>query len=263
MVDFQRKSSYNINDLLEIMKLLRGEGGCPWDREQNHKTIRKNFLEETYEVLEAIDKEDSDLLREELGDVLLQVVFHSRMEEEEGRFNFGDVCDELCQKLIIRHPHVFGEVTVSDSGEVLKNWDNIKQKTKKQDTYAETLESVPAVLPALMRSQKVGQRAARAGMDFESAYDALNCLKGEIGELEEAVGGSKQEEILDELGDVLFSTVNLARKLGFDSEEALTRSCEKFIRRFSKAEQQIRLEGKDMKTLSIDELDAYWKQSKQ
>lgn len=259
-MDFNFKERYNINDMLEIMRILRSENGCPWDKEQDHHSIRKDFIEEVYEVIEAIDKEDTELLREELGDVLLQVVFHSRIEEEQNSFDFGDVVNDICQKLIIRHPHVFGEVKADTSDEVLKNWNNIKQETKGQETYTETLESVCSALPALMRAQKVGQRAKRAGMDFENVQSAIEALEAELAELKEAVAeGSNIEE---ELGDVLFSAVNVARHCGIDSEEALTRSTDKFISRFAKTEELIRFQGIDMRSLNIDELDAYWQQAK-
>ncbi|MDE6600350.1 MAG: nucleoside triphosphate pyrophosphohydrolase [Oscillospiraceae bacterium] len=261
-MDFQFKEKYDINDLLEIMRILRSENGCPWDREQDHKSIRKDFLEETYEVVEAIDTEDRDLLLEELGDVLLQVVFHSRIEEEKGGFDFGDVADGICQKLIIRHPHVFGDVTAETSGEVLKNWNNIKQQTKGQETYYETLESVCTALPALMRAQKVGQRAKRAGMDFKDAAQVLDCLESEIAELKEAMAEGTSENISEEMGDVLFSCVNLSRHLECDAEESLTRSTEKFIKRFKETEDLIRFDGIDMRSLNIDELDVYWRKAK-
>ncbi len=261
-MDFQFKDKYDINDLLEIMRILRSENGCPWDREQDHKSIRKDFLEETYEVVEAIDADDKELLLEELGDVLLQVVFHSRIEEEKGGFDFDDVADGICQKLIVRHPHVFGDVNAETSGEVLKNWNNIKQQTKGQETFYETLESVCTALPALMRAQKIGQRAKRAGMDFKDVSQVLECLESEISELKEAVAGGKKENISDELGDVLFSCTNLARHLDCDAEESLTRSTDKFIKRFKETENLIRCEGTDMKSLNIDELDAYWRKAK-
>lgn len=261
-MDFQFKEKYDINDLLEIMRILRSENGCPWDREQDHKSIRKDFLEETYEVVEAIDTEDSELLLEELGDVLLQVVFHSRIEEEKGGFDFGDVADGICQKLIIRHPHVFGDVTAETSGEVLKNWNNIKQQTKGQETYSETLESVCTALPALMRAQKVGQRAKRAGMDFKDVSQVVECLESEIAELKEAMTENDSVHIGEEMGDVLFSCVNLARHLDYDAEESLTRSTDKFMKRFKNTEDMIRCEGIDMRSLNIDELDAYWRKAK-
>lgn len=159
----------------------------PWDREQDHHSIRRNFIEETYEVCEAIDNDDPVLLQEELGDVLLQVAFHARMEEEAGRFDFGDVCDGICKKLIVRHPHVFGETKVADSGEVLVNWDRIKERTKGQKTATETLRSVSAALPALMRSEKVQHRAAKVGFDYPDTGGALRDLESEVAELREAI----------------------------------------------------------------------------
>ncbi len=261
-MDFKFKDKYDINDLLEIMRILRSENGCPWDREQDHKSIRKDFIEEVYEAVEAIDSDDAELLKEELGDVLLQVVFHCRIEEEKGSFCFGDSVDGICKKLIVRHPHVFGDVTAETSEQVLKNWNDIKQKTKGQETYTETLRSVSPALPALMRAQKVGQRAARAGMDFPSAEAALVRLEEEIAELRAAVASGDADSVSDELGDLLFSAVNVSRLLKNDAEEALTRGVGKFIDRFERTENLIRMQGTDMKTLSIDKLDAYWDQAK-
>ncbi len=258
-MDFQFKDRYDIDDLLCIMEILRSENGCPWDREQDHKSIRKDFLEEVYEVCEAIDTDDSELLREELGDVLLQVVFHARIEEEKGNFRFADSVHDLCCKLIIRHPHVFGEVTVSGTDEVLENWNDIKQQTKGQETYTETLRSVCTALPALMRAQKVGKRAARAGMDFTDACSAMASLESEIAEVKTA---KSQAELEEELGDMLFAAVNTVRLNGFDAEELLTRATEKFIDRFEKTEKLVRCEGKDMRSLDIDTLDTYWSEAK-
>ena len=257
-MDFEFKDRYDINDLLRIMEILRFENGYPWDREQDHKSIRKDFLEETYEVCEAIDLEDSELLREELGDVLLQVVFHARIEEEQGRFTFADSVNDICQKLIVRHPHVFGEVKVKDSEDVLRNWNDIKQKTKGQETYTETLRSVCGALPALMRAQKIGKRAERAGMDFPDAEAALKSLESEIEEVKAASAGNEAEE----LGDMLFAAVNVVRKKGYDAEELLTRAADKFVDRFEKTENMVRCEGKDMRSLDIDTLDAYWQKAK-
>ena len=264
MVDFIQKNSYNIDDLIEIVRLLRGKNGCPWDMEQTHKSIKSDFIEEVCEAIEAIDLEDTELLKEELGDVLLQVVFHCQIETENKNFSFDDICDGICKKMIVRHPHVFGSVTVADSGEVLKNWDNIKQKTKGQETYAETLESVAKSLPALMRAQKVGKRANRAGMDFKSAEDSMKCMDSEIIELYDAFHNGTQAEVEEELGDVLFSCVNTARLLGIDAEQALNKAVNKFIRRFAETEKLVRLNGvDDMKSLGIDELDAYWQKAKE
>ncbi|MCM1226911.1 MAG: nucleoside triphosphate pyrophosphohydrolase [Clostridium sp.] len=262
MVNFQKKENYNIDDLREIMAILRCPEGCPWDREQDHKSIRNDFIEEVYEAVEAIDLDDNALLREELGDVLLQVVFHCRIEEEKNSFDFDDICDELCKKLIVRHPHVFGDISVSDSEEVLKNWDSIKKQTKGQETYTDTLKAVAASLPSLMRAQKVGKRAMRAGMDFDCLDDAFECVKAETAELETAIKSKNKDDIFEEFGDLLFSCVNVARHLGIDAEEAMTRATEKFIERFEKTEEAVRHDGADMKALGINELDVYWNKVK-
>lgn len=244
------------------MEILRGENGCPWDREQTHESIRGNFIEETYEAVEAIDKKDTALLREELGDVLLQVVFHARMEEEAGSFDFGDVVNDICQKLIVRHPHIFSDVTVKDTEEVLDNWEAIKNRVKGTKTQTERLEAVPKVYPALMRSQKVGSRAAKAGMDYQSAETAWKDLESELAELQEAVKEKSQEHMEEELGDLLFSVTNVARHLGIDSEYALTRSCDKFIERFAAAEELAEEQGVNMKEASAAVLDQLWKEAK-
>lgn len=263
MVDFQQKNNYSIDDLITIVKLLRSDDGCPWDREQTHRSIRNDFLEETCEAIEAIDLGDSELLREELGDVLLQVVFHCRIEEENSSFSFDDVCDEICKKLIIRHPHVFGSVNADNTEQVLKNWDAIKMKTKGQETYTDTLKSVASTLPALMRAQKVGKRAMRAGMDFSCAEDAIACIDSEKNELDKAVADGCKANIEEEIGDLLFSCVNAARHLGVDAELALKASTDKFIRRFSVTEELTAADNIDMKSLSIKELDVYWDKAKQ
>ena len=262
MVEFTQKVRYNIDDLLEIVRLLRGKGGCPWDREQTHSSIKNDFIEETCEVLEAIDLEDPILLREELGDVLLQVVMHCQMENEAGNFVFDDVCNEICRKLIVRHPHVFGDTLVNNTEDVLRNWDSIKMKTKGQESYTDTLTSVAKSLPALMRAQKVGKRAMRAGMDFRSAEDAMACIGFEKAELDEAVALDDKQKIEEELGDLLFSCVNAARHLGVDAELALSAATNKFIKRFSKTEELVSLDSYDMKDLPIEELDVYWEKAK-
>lgn len=262
MVNFQQKDFYNIEDLQKIVELLRSENGCPWDREQTHKSIKSDFIEEVCEAIEAIDLEDSELLCEELGDVLLQVVFHCRIETENGNFVFDDVCDEVCKKLIVRHPHVFGDVIVADTSDVLKNWDSIKKETKGQESYTDTLKSVAKSLPALMRAQKVGKRAMRAGMDFRTADDAVACIAAEKAEFDEALSQGDKDRIFEEFGDLLFSCVNAARHLGIDAEQALTASTEKFIRRFSKTEELVSLDLLNMPDLDIEQLDVYWEQAK-
>lgn len=261
-VDFEFKSKYNIEDLLVIMKLLRGEGGCPWDREQTHESIKKNFIEETYEVIEAINKNDKDLLLEELGDVLMQVVFHTELETEQGGFDFDDVADGICKKLILRHPHVFGDVKADNTAEVLRNWDDIKIKSKGQKSQTETMLSVPRELPALMRAAKVQQKAAKVGFDWKDINGAKQKLHEEIGELDRAVENGDGDNAFEELGDLLFSAVNVSRFLKFDAEEALTSATDKFINRFEKVERLAAERGVDMNAASLEELDALWDEVK-
>ncbi len=261
-MDFQFKEAYTISDLLEIMRLLRAPDGCPWDRVQTHESIRQNFIEETYEVVEAIDQSDFSLMREELGDVLMQVIFHSIMEEEAGRFTFDDVCDEVCRKLIIRHPHVFGNVSADTPDEVLRNWDAIKMQTKSQKKVADSVDDVARSLPALMRAQKVQKRSAKSGMDFSSAEDAASKIPEELAEFREAMASGEQDKLTEELGDLLFSVVNVARFVGVDAEEALTRSTDKFSRRFRKLENLASERGIDLKTASISVIDSLWDEIK-
>ena len=257
------RSHYSVDDLLLIMQVLRSENGCPWDKEQTHKSIRQDFLEECYEAVEAIDADSVPMMREEFGDVLLQVVFHCQLEAEQQHFTFDDICDEVCRKLVVRHPHVFGDVSADTSDEVLKNWDSIKQETKHQTTAAETLDSVCKALPALMYAQKLGKRAARAGMDWRSAEDAFDYVRRETDELAEAMRAGQQEQIEEELGDLLFSCVNTARHLHIDAETALRAAADKFRRRFAETERLVTADGKDMAALPIEELDRYWDIAKQ
>ncbi len=260
-VDFEKKEHYHMEDLLEIVKVLRSENGCPWDREQTHESVRQNFIEEVYEVCEAIDQSDDELMKEELGDVLFQVVFHAQMCREEGKFTFDDVADGICKKMIVRHPHIFSDVVANTSEDVLKNWDAIKQKQKGQSA-ADTLVSVPATLPALMRSQKIGQRAARAKFDYTDSLQALSDLESEIAELKAALQKGDSRNIEEELGDVLFSAVNVSRHCGVDAEYALTCSCEKFIRRFAEMQKIAQEKGEDLTQLPMETLNAYWAQVK-
>lgn len=261
-VDFEFKSKYNIEDLLVIMKLLRGEGGCPWDREQTHESIKKNFIEETYEVIEAINKNDKDLLLEELGDVLMQVVFHTELETEQGGFDFDDVADGICKKLILRHPHVFGDVKADNTDEVLRNWDDIKIKSKGQKSQTETMLSVPRELPALMRAAKVQQKAAKVGFDWKDISGAKQKLCEEMSELDRAVENGDSDNAFEELGDLLFSAVNVSRFLKCDAEEALTSATDKFINRFEKVEKLAAERGVDMNAATLEELDALWDEVK-
>ena len=250
------KDRYSFDDLVLVVEVLRGEGGCPWDIEQTHKSIRKDFIEETYEVIEAIDTDDPVLLREELGDVLLQVTFHSQIEREEGRFDIHDVANDICVKLIHRHPHVFGEVKVSDSEEVLANWDKIKGVEKHRDTLTDKLRAIPPMLPALMRAQKVGKKAAF--FDFETIDAVFDKLYEEIEEVREAIKGGEQADIDEEIGDLLLTVTSLARKAKTDSELALTNATNKFIDRFETVEQCVTEQGMNVEDMTMPELDAIW-----
>lgn len=252
------KESYNVYDLAKIVEILRSENGCPWDRVQTHQSIRNDFLEEVYEVLEAIDFNSEEMLREELGDVLLQVVFHAQIENENNKYDLDDIANDVCRKLIIRHPHVFGDVTADNVDTVLKNWDSIKKETKGQESYTDTLKSVPKVFPSLMRAQKLGKRASRAGMDFNGKEDCFESLKSEVYELEEAMRQGDEKAAAEELGDLLFSCANMARKLNVDAEQLLYDASDKFLKRFEAVENAVRQDGLDMATLSIDALDVYW-----
>lgn len=263
MENFTFKEKYNIDDLLEIMSILRSPGGCPWDAEQTHESIKKDFIEETYEVIEAINKKDKTLLEEELGDVLLQVVFHAQIEKEQGSFDFGNVCDGICKKLVERHPHVFGEVKVSGTDDVLTNWDEIKRKSKGQKTQGSSMLKVPKELPALMRSQKIQQKAKKAGFDWDNIDGAFEALESETAELKEAIKKGSKEDITEEFGDMLFSCVNVARFIDVDSEEALNLSTEKFISRFLEVERLAKEREIDMKNTSIEELDKLWIEAKE
>lgn len=254
----REKGSYTFDDLLMVMELLRSPGGCPWDIEQDHHSIRNDFIEETYEVVEAIDKDDPVHLREELGDVLLQVVFHARIEEEEGRFNAQDVANDICEKMIYRHPHVFGEVQVKDSQQVLSNWEKLKGVEKKAErvTMTDQLRAIPSMEPALMRAQKVGKKAAC--FDFANAEEVYRKLDEEITEVKAAAASGDHAAVEEEMGDLLLTVTSLARKLGVKSEEALMHATDKFIRRFEQVEQAVMAEGKQMDQLSMPELDAIW-----
>ena len=260
--NFEFKDRYSCEDLVRIVTILRAPGGCPWDREQTHESIRKNFIEETYEVVEAIDMKNPAMLREELGDVLLQIMLHAEMEREKGVFDFNDVCNEICQKLIIRHPHVFGDVTVSSSAEVLTNWDAIKAETKKQKTVTESILSIPRQFPALMRAQKTQHKAAKAGFDWADISGAIEKIYEETAEVKAALAGGDPQTVADELGDLLFAAVNVCRFAHTDAEEALTGATDKFTERFRLVEDYARAEGKPINAYDEAALDVFWERAK-
>ena len=247
---------YDFDDLVEIVTVLRSNGGCPWDKEQTHKSLRRDFIEETYEVIEAIDTEDPKLLREELGDVMLQVVFHADIEHEEGRFDINDVANDICVKLIHRHPHVFGELKLDNSADVLENWDKIKGVEKQRNTLTDKLRSIPPMLPALMRAQKVGKKASF--FDFETTEAVYDKLYEEISEVKEAAESGDSDAVMEEMGDLLLTVTSLARKLGVDSEQALFNATNKFIDRFEKVENAVLEQGKRVENMTMTELDEVW-----
>ncbi|MBR0414182.1 MAG: nucleoside triphosphate pyrophosphohydrolase [Clostridia bacterium] len=261
--NFEFKTKYSVEDLVKIIRLLRTPEGCPWDREQTHQSIKKNFIEETYEVIEAINKDNPAMLREELGDVLMQILLHSQMESEKGTFSFDDVVNELAQKLVIRHPHVFGDEHCDNADEVLVTWDRVKTETKHQTTITEAMESIPKELPALMRAQKIQKKAAKVGFDWDDISGALEKVHSECAELEEAIQSGDQDDCFEELGDLLFSCVNVSRFLHCDSEESLSAASDKFMARFSLVEKLAAQRGINMKEASLESLDALWDEAKE
>jgi tetrapyrrole methylase family protein/MazG family protein len=260
VVDFESKSKYTVYDLQRLVELLRDPGGCPWDAEQTHESIRRNLLEEAYETAEAIDIGDTEYLCEELGDVLMQVVFHADIEERIGNFTLDDVADVACKKLIRRHPHIFGNTGVKNSSEVLKNWEIIKSEERKHETVSDEMRAVARSLPALWRAEKIQKKAAKVGFDWHNYLGALDAIKSELSELEEAAGNS--ENVAEELGDLLFSAVNLARFFSVDPEEALGQTIEKFITRFSKMEDKATELGQRPENMTLEEMDKLYNQAK-
>ena len=252
----------DVYDLVNLIRTLRSEEGCPWDREQTHESIKNQLLEECYEVMDAIEKDDIDLLIEELGDVLLHVIFHAVIGEEDGYFNLSDVVDGICSKMIYRHPHVFGDETADTSEEVLKNWDDIKSKEKKFNTISEEIDAIANALPALLKAHKVQKKAARVGFDFENTLEAAAKVQEELNEILTEYNSNNMERIIDEVGDLLFACVNLARLLKVDEEEALNKASKKFAIRFKYVEDKVLQNNKSMKDVSIDELNKFWDEAK-
>ena len=260
MINFVRKPRYDYNDLLEIIRLLRSPEGCPWDKVQTHESIRRGLLEEAYEAAEAIDARDTDLLKEELGDVLMQVVFHADIESDAGRFTMDDVCDGVVKKLLFRHPHVFGDGHEDSPESVLVSWDKLKRREKGQKTVADSMDSVARSLPGLWRAEKLQKKAASAGFEWPDVQGALAKLEEEVSELRRAVedGGNVPEE----LGDVLFAAVKVGRFCACDPEDAVNGTCEKFIRRFRAVEEGAAARGREVSQLSLEEMTALWNEAK-
>lgn len=264
MIDFQCKSRYGWEDLLRVMAILRAPGGCPWDAEQTHASIRRDLLEETWEVADALDRDDPEAMCEELGDLLLQVVFHAQIETEAGRFRIDDVVHGITQKMIYRHPHVFGGGMEADtSEEVLVNWEILKRKEKDQRSTADAIEAVPHTLPALWRAEKVQKKTAKVGFDWSDRMDALRKLEEEVRELREALERGETDAphgIREEVGDTLFIAAKVAQMSGVDPEDALHRACDKFDQRFRLVETAAA--GKPLAELTEEELIALWKAAK-
>lgn len=262
VAELKEKRRFDFADLCRLAEVLRHPRGCPWDREQTHKSIRKNMLEEAYEAAEAIDSGDPASLCEELGDVLLQVVLHSSIAKDEGAFDIGGVCTALCTKLIERHPHVFGDISVGGADEVLRNWDSIKQRQRGVKTAAESMEGISKALPELVRAQKIGQKAAKQNFDFKDAFEALEKAEEEIGEMKEALSEGEPAHIEEEAGDLLLAVVNAARLAGADAEEALHRANAKFCRRFAAVEKYASDSGLPLRERTGKEMLLLWEKAK-
>ncbi len=256
------KKDYTFDDLIDIMKILRGEGGCLWDRAQTHQSIKYCLLEEACEAMEALDKKQPDDFADELGDLLLQVVFHSEMAEEEGSFSFQDVLNHICKKLISRHTHIFGNDNTSDEADALDLWEENKKAEKGLKTQSELMRDVCSYLPALMRAQKVQKKAAKVGFDWKDFSGAFEKLSEEAEELKDAVSGGCTADIEEEFGDLLFSCVNVSRFLNVNSEEALMRATDKFISRFEAIEHAAEKIGRNLSDMSLAEMDSLWDKAK-
>ena len=256
------EKKYTFQDLLEIMTILRSEKGCPWDREQTHESIKRYLIEETYEVIEAMESGDNMKFADELGDLLLQIVFHSKIASEEGNFDINDVISMICTKMIKRHTHVFGEEIVSNSEEVLNNWDEIKREEKGLKSYTQELRDVSSYLPSLMRSYKVQQKAAKVGFDWDDIKDVIKKVKEEIKEVEDVYNTANMGKIEEEIGDLLFAVVNVARFLKVHPEMALRKAIEKFINRFEYIEETAKNSSKTMEEMSLEEMDSLWNEAK-
>lgn len=256
------QAKYDIEDLLKIMAVLRSDNGCPWDKEQNHETLKRYLIEECYEVIDAIDTKSDENLIEELGDVLFQVIFHSEIAKERRAFNFDDVCDTVSKKMIYRHPHIFADESLKTSHDVIKRWDKLKKDEKGFSTYTDTLKDVPRSMPALIRSYKVQERAAKVGFDWDFVDDALSKVDEELNELKEVYKGENRDDIIEELGDLIFAVVNVARFLKVDPEIAVNMTIDKFIHRFEYIEKSASKSGQKIENMTLPEMDALWNEAK-
>ena len=252
----------DIYDFINTVETLRGENGCPWDIEQTHESIKNQLIEECYEVVDAIENDDIDGMIEELGDVLLHIVFHAVIGKEDGYFNMSDIIESINSKMIYRHPHVFGEDNLDSSAKVLDQWDQLKAKEKNFKSLSEEMEKVARSLPALIRAHKIQKKAAKVGFDFENIDEVVEKIKEEINEILEVYKSNNKEKITSEIGDLLFACVNFARFLQIDEEEALNKSINKFIKRFSFVEENYEKIGKKLNEASLQEMNNLWEESK-
>ncbi|MGL5087793.1 MAG: nucleoside triphosphate pyrophosphohydrolase [Clostridium sp.] len=258
--DLDNKKDFN--DLISIIDRLRGSDGCPWDREQTHESLKSQLIEECYEVIDAITNDDIDGIIEELGDVLLHVVFHASIGSDDGYFNIADVIESICTKMIYRHPHVFKETKDITSDEVLSNWDELKIKEKQFNSISEELEAIAKSLPSLIRAHKVQKKAAKVGFDFEKIEDAASKVEEELKEVLEVYKSDNKEKIIEEVGDLLFSCVNVARFLKVNEEEALSKTTEKFIKRFKFIEEFALLKGEKISEMNTEDMNNLWNKAK-
>ena len=258
-MEFQFKEKYDINDLVQIVRILRSPEGCPWDKVQTHETIRQDFIEEVYEAVEAIDENNTEHLKEELGDVLLNVIFHAVLEEEKGNFDFNDTADDVSKKMILRHPHVFGSVKADTPDEVLSNWDKIKMQSKEQKSVTETMESVSKSLPSLIRAQKLHKKAERGGLLPKSAEEIIDDISDKLAQLKESLS---EDDNSEKIGDILFEMTGLAKALDTESERSLYNACGRFIERFEKLEKNVRKAGINIQNVSPDVVRILWENEK-
>ncbi|NLW23685.1 MAG: nucleoside triphosphate pyrophosphohydrolase [Clostridia bacterium] len=256
----KKKANFPLDPLVEVMDKLLSSEGCPWDRKQNHATLKRYLLEETYEVIEAIDEKDMHKLCEELGDLLLQIIFHSALASRAGYFDINDVIEGITEKMIRRHPHVFGETKVSDAQEVLKNWEEIKKEEKGKEVDTGVLGTVPKGLPALMHAYKLQEKAARVGFDWPDLTGAWEKVEEELSELKEVI--KDNQRAYEELGDLLFAVVNVARFLKINPEEALLATIRKFRSRFEFIEEKVKENGHNIEDYNLEELDRWWIEAK-
>lgn len=255
------KSNYSFEQLMDIMRMLRAPGGCPWDAEQTHESLTRYLLEETYEVIEAIDEKSPQHLKEELGDLLLQPIFHAAIAEESGDFTIDDIISTLCEKLIRRHPHVFGDLEIKDSNQQVENWDKIK-RLEKGDQRPSALSGVPNHLPALLKAHKISEKASRVGFDWEHVDQVHAKVMEELHEFEEAWAGGDPTRMEDELGDLLFAIANLGRFLALNPEDALRKTITRFQKRFSYVETELLRQGVPMQNATLEEMERLWELAK-